>query len=122
MLANVGANRIEGNLGIGGGTFSPFTLNDVPGHSHTIAHTHAITAPDGPYDTAMPQAVHVFIDGVDRTTALSGPWGVGSTLDIPDLDISTWITATGWHEVALSSTSLGVIVAQVTTKALLKTV
>jgi hypothetical protein len=32
------------------------------------------------------------------------------------------ITSTGWHEVAISSTSLGVIVAQVTTKALLKTV
>jgi hypothetical protein len=35
---------------------------------------------------------------------------------------SLWITTTGWHEVGITSTSLGVIVAQVTTKALLKTV
>jgi hypothetical protein len=86
------------------------------------AHTHSLNAPSGLYDTGCAQGVHVFIDGTDRTTALGGPWGVGSTLDISDLDISAWITATGWHEVAISSTGLGVIVAQVTTKALLKTV
>jgi hypothetical protein len=53
---------------------------------------------------------------------LGGPWGVGWALDLSDLNISQWITATGWHEVAITSTTLGVVIAQVTTKALLKTV
>lgn len=39
-----------------------------------------------------------------------------------DLDISTWITNTGWHEILITSTTLGVIIAQVSTKAQLKTV
>jgi hypothetical protein len=121
VLANVGANRLEANLGIGGGTFGPFSLNDVPGHSHPIPHTHAVNAPDGLYDTGMAQGVHVFVDGTDRTTALGGPWGVGSAVDVPDLDISAWITATGWHEIQLSSTTLGVIIAQLYTKAQLNT-
>ncbi len=86
------------------------------------SHTHALNAPSGLYDTGMAQGCHVFIDGVDRTSALSGPWGVGSALDVSDLDISAWITMTGWHEVLITSTSLGVIIAQVMTKAQLKTV
>lgn len=69
---------------------------------------------------AYPQSTRA--DGVDRTTALSGPWGSGSSIDVSDLDISAYITSTGWHEVALTSTTLGVIIAQVTTKALFKTV
>lgn len=86
------------------------------------AHTHSLNAPSALYDTGMAQGVHVFIDGVDRTTALNGPWGSGSSIDVSDLDISAYITSTGWHEIQLSSSTLGVVVAQVTTKALLKTV
>jgi len=85
-------------------------------------HTHSLNPPSGLYDTGMAQGVHVYIDGTDRTTALGGPWGSGSSIDVSELDISAYITATGWHEFALTSTTLGVIVAQVTTKALLKTV
>lgn len=95
---------------------------DSPAHSHGMAHTHPLNAPTGLYDTGCAQGCHVFIDGVDRTTALGGPWGGGSSIDVSDLDISAYITTTGWHEVAITSTTLGVIVAQVTTKALLKTV
>jgi hypothetical protein len=86
------------------------------------SHTHTLNAPSGLYDAGMAQGVHVFIDAVDRTTALSGPWGSGSALDVSDLDISAWITTTGWHEVLLTSTTLGVIIGQISTKAQLKTV
>jgi hypothetical protein len=116
------SGTLKAVIGIGGGTVNPFTLDDSPSHAHTIAHTHAITAPDGLYDTGCAQGVHVFIDGTDRTSALGGPWGSGSSIDVSDLDITAYITTTGWHEVALSSTSLGVVVAQVSTKAYLKTV
>jgi hypothetical protein len=105
--------------GFGGSQQTGTTSAD---HTHNMPHTHSITAPNGLYDTGMAQGAHVLIDGVDRTTALGGPWGVGVALDVSDLNISQWITTTGWHEVALTSTALGVIVAQVTTKALLKTV
>lgn len=86
------------------------------------SHTHALNAPSGLYDVGMAQGIHVLVDGVDRTTALGGPWGVGSALDVSDLDLSQWITTVGWHEILLTSTTLGVIVAQVSTKAWLKTV
>jgi hypothetical protein len=66
----------------------PLTANNNNDHTHGIPHTHAITAPDGLYDTGNAQGAHVFIDGTDRTTALGGPWGVGSSIDVSDLDIS----------------------------------
>ena len=58
-----------------------------------------LAAPSGLYDTGMAQGVHVYVDGTDRTSALSGPWGSGSAIDVSDLDISAWITTTGWHEI-----------------------
>jgi hypothetical protein len=115
-------DHITGLNAAGSGGGSAPTSDMSADHTHPIPHTHAITAPDGLYDTGMAQGVHVFIDGTDRTTALSGPWGSGSSIDISDLDISAYITATGWHEVALSSTSLGVIVAQVSMKVYTATV
>jgi len=86
------------------------------------AHTHTLNAPSGLYDTGMAQGVHVYVDGTDRTTALGGPWGSGSAIDVSDLDISAYINTTGWHEILLSSTTLGVIIAQVSSKVYTKTV
>jgi hypothetical protein len=33
--------------------------------------------------------------------------GTGTALDVHDLDVSQWLSAKGWHEVQISSTSLG---------------
>jgi hypothetical protein len=112
ILTDKGANAVLNQ---------PITANQNNDHTHGIPHTHAVNAPDGLYDVGMAQGVHVFVDGTDRTTALGGPWGVGAALDVPDLDISAYITTTGWHEIQLSSTTLGVIIAQLYTKAQLNT-
>jgi len=114
--------KLKAVLGLGGITVHPASDADSPAHAHDIQHSHAITAPDGLYDTGCAQGAHVFIDGTDRTTALTGPWGSGSALDVSDLDISAYITTTGWHEIGLSSTTLGVIIVQVSMKVYTATV
>lgn len=86
--------------------------HDVPGQSITIPSL-SLNPPTAIYEAGMAQGVHVFIDGVDRTTALGGPFGSGTALDVSLLEIGQWITSTGWHELQLSSTSIGGVTAQV---------
>jgi hypothetical protein len=46
----------------------------------------------------MSRNAHVFIDGVDQTTPLGGPWdGGGAEFEINELDISAYITSGGFH-------------------------
>ncbi|MHB8611192.1 MAG: hypothetical protein ACYDAL_02025 [Candidatus Dormibacteraceae bacterium] len=104
----------------------------LPAHSHSVSgqstsgttsssdstHTHNLNAPTGLIDQAMAQGVHVLIAAAgagftDITAALGGPWGVGSALDVSDLDISSYVTSGGWWEVQLSSATLGGIMATV---------
>jgi hypothetical protein len=72
-------------------------------HSHTItvgSHTHQITIPSHTHalnyginqDTSYPSGVTVTINGVDRTSALGGPWGTGGAID-EELDITEYINA-----------------------------
>jgi hypothetical protein len=91
-------------------------------HAHPIPHTHtvpslALNSPTAIYEAGMAQGVHVYIDNgsglVDQTTPLAGPWGAGSALDVSNLDITSYITTTGWKEIQLSSTAIGGITAQV---------
>lgn len=87
------------------------------GHSHSIpsltVNSANLNPPTAIYEAGMAQGVHAFIDGVDETTPLGGPWGTGSALDITDLNLTPFITTTGWHEIQLSSTSIGGITTQV---------
>lgn len=83
----------------------------VPGQSVTIPSL-SLNPPTAIYEAGMAQGVHAFLDGVDQTTPLGGPWGVGSALDISTLDITQYFTTLGWHEVQLSSTSIGGITVQ----------
>jgi len=62
-------------------------------HTHTINlpnHTHELDYEIND-DTDYPDSVGIKINGVDRTTALGGPWGVGgSAIDI-EIDIAQYI-------------------------------
>jgi hypothetical protein len=91
-------------------------------HAHPIPHTHtvpslALNSPTAIYEAGMARGVHVWIDNgsglVDQTTPLAGPWGSGSALDVSNLDVTSYITTTGWKEIQLSSTTIGGITAQV---------
>lgn len=100
----------------------------TPGATGSEAsHTHNLPAltfipPTALYETGMAMGSHVFIDGIDRTTSLAGPWGTGTALDVGPVDITNFISNTGWHEINISSTALGSITAQIYVKAVIPSV
>jgi len=58
----------------------------VADHTHTIPnHTHALTYGISD-DTLYPTSIHVYIDGIDRTSPLGGAWDVSGTGVTVDLD------------------------------------
>ena len=48
------------------------------------------------------------VDGTDRTTALGGPWAVGA---ISNVNLTPYITTTGWHNLDFTSTGTPVLFA-----------
>ena len=78
------------------------------------SHTHAagaITLVDGVTEGATAAGLNITIDGVDRTTALGGPWSADAgPLDItPYLIDSRFIPVDGRHAIILDSTGDGAI-------------
>lgn len=72
----------------------------IGGHSHTVTipnHTHTIPNHTHPQaygisdDSVRPNTVRVWVDGIDRTSALGGPWGVGGGAIDETLDITAYI-------------------------------
>ncbi len=70
----------------------------IPNHTHSVpAHTH--TVPDHTHDmvygifddTNYPQTLSLWIDGVDRTTALGGPWAATNAAVEIELEISDYL-------------------------------
>jgi hypothetical protein len=109
---------------VGGITGTTYTRSATGGatSANEATHTHVIpslslNAPSAIYEAGMAQGVHVYIDNgsglIDQTTSLAGPWGAGSALDVSNLDVTSYITTTGWKEIQLSSTTIGGITAQV---------
>lgn len=97
-----------------------FAVTD-PGHAHTMAHTHPVdvsahthTIVYGVSEGTEPSDITVTIDNIDRTTVLGGPFNE----DQADLDLSQFITSTGWHSVELGTGQNGRIVAAVFVEAL----
>jgi len=79
----------------------------VPSHTHSLTlsnHTHNFTLADHTHaqdygifeDSETPENVRIAIDGVDRTSALGGPWApTGAELNL-ELDITTYfVNASG---------------------------
>jgi hypothetical protein len=62
-------------------------------HSVTVAdHTHTLTNTYGIYqDTVNPTSISIYINGVDRTAALGGPWAAGGAAADDELDITTYL-------------------------------
>jgi hypothetical protein len=74
----------------------------IPAHTHDVtipAHAHDVTIPShthaldyGIYDdTEYPDTLSIWINGVDRTAALGGPWAVGGGALNQVLDIDEYI-------------------------------
>lgn len=103
--------------GSGQGGFDLYTHETVADHTHSVSgqtasaggsHSHTVSIPAHTHDVSIPAHTHpitygifegpslanitrVDINGVDRTTALGGPW----TADIVELDITTYLQTAG---------------------------
>lgn len=102
------------NISISGSTQSDgshsHTINLNHSHGININHNHDLEY--GVYQGSAPTNLRIFINGVDRTSALGGTRsGVMTT---PELNITPYITSNGWHTIEFTSDTVGRIVAHVT--------
>lgn len=73
----------------------------VPGsaHGHGMDHTHSVSTSDHAHgltfgvvdDTVYPQTIALEIDGIDRTSALGGPWAATNAAVDVVLDVTTYL-------------------------------
>ncbi len=88
-------------------TVSGVTSGGGSAHSHTVSnHTHSQVY--GIYEGSTAAGLRLWIDGVDRTSELGGPWSAASTVDITQylLD-SDGVVVQGTHQVKITTTTLG---------------
>lgn len=108
--------ELAGNHGHGGVT-GP---GGADSHTHPIStdgnHAHGMISVSHDHDmvygifVSTPAAnVTVTINGTDRTSTLGGPFNA----DQGDLDITNFLTATGWNTISIGSSALGRIHATV---------
>lgn len=63
------------------------------------------SAGSGLTTTNAPKTVQIWIDGTDRTAALGGPWGDGTTeFATGELDLSSYLTTAGEHYIEIKET------------------
>lgn len=87
-----------------------FTSKPGPGTSSVASstHTHPLTLSIS--ESGMAAGMHLYIDGVDRTTALGGPWSAEATLDITDYLVDVRLRPeVGAHPIKVTSTAAGAI-------------
>lgn len=88
--------------------------HEIPSHTHTLDHTHDMSHGHtigshvhgmvfGIYESTAAADVTVIINGSDRTAALGGPFNA----DQAELDITQYLTATGYNTIVLGSSALG---------------
>lgn len=65
--------------------------------------------PQAAESEAWPTGVRLYVDGTDRTTALSGPWTGTSDWAAGPLDILSWGGASGAHTLSLTTTGSGLL-------------
>lgn len=77
-------------------TFTPGShthLSSIPGHTHSVtvpAHTHNLTYGIND-DTETPTTISLWINGIDRTAALGGPWATSPGAINQVFDITTYL-------------------------------
>jgi hypothetical protein len=79
----------------------------IPNHTHGMEHTHSTPNHThginyGIFTSTSATGVKVFVDGIERLGGISG-----YNTDQTNLDLSSWVTTSGWHYIELSSTQLG---------------
>lgn len=105
----------------GGGTvtFSAYAgdshIHDTYKHYHQVTfpdHTHGVTIPEhnhdliaGIYVGTVASGARIVINGTDRTVALTG--GATFNTNQDNLDVTQYMTATGYNTVAIHSATLG---------------
>lgn len=93
------------NVGIGAPDYEDiWTFGAAGDHNHTVTipdHTHELIF--GIYESTAPTDITITIDGQNVTDNLGGPFNENKT----DLDLSPFITSTGWHTLELGSATLG---------------
>jgi len=88
------------------GSYSGYTVNYPGGGSSnpvSVQNT-SIGSGDTPIpQTSIPSSVHIWIDGIDRTTELGGPFGTtpGVSWRSDELDLSEWVTTQEEHFVEI---------------------
>lgn len=105
------------NIGIGSPASNIsdiWTYESAGSHTHDISsHTHNINY--GIYTSTLPTNIIVKINGVDRTSALGGPFNS----DQSNLDIAQYLTVGQWNTIELGSGQLGRIDSTVFIQALM---
>lgn len=104
-----GGNGAQLGIESSGGSLQVYTKGDSGPHTHDVTipdHDHPIEY--GIYENAslVATGVKVYVDGIDKTSALGG--GTGFTSDQANLDLTQWITEKDrWYTIELSSETLG---------------
>jgi hypothetical protein len=98
--AGVGGNSGTTGVAVGGSTGS--RGGSVSGSSGGNSAQPGLKEVD-----AYPDTLNITINGIDRTAALGGPWGDGSTAFELALDITDYVQADGSYTVAFSSADDG---------------
>lgn len=85
--------------------------HSTPNHQHTIpSHTHGLTL--GISEGGSPANVRLYIDNVDRSAALGGPWGAAAEVDITQYLVDSKLPpepVAGVHPIKFTTTSVGAI-------------
>ena len=77
-----------------------YTAEESGSHSHGMAHTHTNTLEYGIFESTTASGINIYIDGVLRVNG-------NYTTDQNNIDISQWLTTSGYHSVEISSNTLG---------------
>lgn len=100
----IGTSGSVGGLDVGG-------MSGAAAAEIDSGNTGTNTDAEGINETTYPLNVHLWVNGIDRTTELGGPWGDGSNpfdlSGVNRLDLTPWCSADGEHELKFTTEQNG---------------
>jgi len=96
---NLKVDGLGGDLAHSGSGFykTQDQIYGAGGHTHPTA-----SAGSGLVTTNVPKTVQIWINGIDRTSVLGGPWGDGiNEFPTGELDISTYMATAAEHYIEI---------------------